>query len=151
MKLEKGGVKMKRYKGGERVPHGVYLKLKTWEYVQIHKGVPILPGGEEVKYIRTPAPLMVVTAPITGLAYIMFLPFTGVIGIAGYIAYKLGRGTQIIGDRIFRPAAIGWHPGRAYLTKRGHLPEEDKGTEEAEGKLADLEKKIADMRDEGKE
>lgn len=142
---------MKRYLGGEVVPHGVYLKLKNWEYVQIHKGVPTLPGGEEVKYIKTPAPLMIVTAPMIGLAYIMFLPFTGVLGIAGYIAYKLGRGTQIIGDRVFRPAAIGWQPGRAYLTKRGHRHEEEKGTEGANGKLADLEQKVADLRKQEKE
>jgi hypothetical protein len=137
---------MKRYQGGESAPQGVYLSLSTGEFIQLYGEVLILPGKDEVKYVKVPAPLMMVAGPFVGLAFIIFLPVTGVLGISSLLAYKVGRRAQALGHRVLQPAAISWRPGVAYLTRRGHKPEEVQPTESDEEGLTELEQEVASRR-----
>ncbi len=147
---------MKRYRGGESAPRGIYLSLSTWEFVQLYAKAPVLQGGGEVRYLKVSAPLTLVAAPIAGLVFIIFLPLIGILWVGGLAAYKVGQGARALGRRILQPAAIGWQPGMAHLTRRGGTPAEEPPAEGAEQELAEqelveLEREIARRRQQGEE
>ncbi len=104
---------MKRYYGGEPVKRGVYLDLATLEFVQLRDEAPILPGGRKTQYIRAPGLLAVVAGPVAGLALVLFLPFVGLAGMVTFLSYKLVKGVQIVGGRIFNNAPAELQPDRA--------------------------------------
>jgi len=62
------------YQPGEAAPVGTYWSTKTFEMVQIAQEGDCLPAGNG-KFIRAPLALMLLVAPITGLAFVLFLPF----------------------------------------------------------------------------
>ncbi len=74
---------MTGYHGEQIVKEGFYLKQTTGEFVQLYGDNLILPGSMEVKYLKVPAAVVVVAGPFTGLAFIIFLPLIGIIGISG--------------------------------------------------------------------
>ncbi|MFH1383138.1 MAG: hypothetical protein ABIH70_09665 [Chloroflexota bacterium] len=80
---------MQKYYGGEPVDRGTYLGLKTAEFVQAHVNGTILPGGREVKFLRVPAALLFLGGPLIALAYIIFLPATGIGGLFVLAAVKV--------------------------------------------------------------
>ena len=66
---------MKRmYQPGEAAPAGTYWSTKTFEMVQIAQEGEPLPASEG-KYVRAPLALMLLVAPLAGLAFVIFLPF----------------------------------------------------------------------------
>ncbi len=66
---------MKRmYQPGELAPKGTYWSTKTFEMAQIAQEGEPLPAGEG-RYVRAPLALMLLVAPLTGLAFVVFLPF----------------------------------------------------------------------------
>lgn len=77
-----------RYEGGTRVRGGFYWNLREWNAQVVPREGAALEGGEAAKYIRIPAFLVLVLAPIMGAAYAMFLPF---IGFAMLVAFVAGR------------------------------------------------------------
>ena len=145
---------MKRYYGREAAPRGVYLNLATGELVQLHGKVHVLPGDGGVKYVRVPAALAVIGSPFIGLAFVIFLPLAGIVGIMSVLVYKAGRGLLFIGRRALQPAMIGWKPGRAYLARRGSTFKEGKTAVEVDKALdhmsiTEIEKEIARRRQRG--
>ena len=62
------------YRPGEAAPVGTYWSTKTFEMVQIAQEGDCLPAGNG-KFIRAPLAFMLLVAPITGLAFVLFLPF----------------------------------------------------------------------------
>lgn len=142
---------MKKYSSGERAPHGVYLNITTWELVQLHGGTPVLPGGGQAQYIKVPAALAVAVGPFAGLAFIIFLPLIGIVGVSGLIAYKVGRWAWHRGHRAMQPAAVDWSPGMAYLVGQGRVPNEDEAAAGAGEGLARMENEIAGRRQHGEE
>ncbi len=136
---------MKKYFGGEKVQRGVYVNMATWEITQLHKEPAVLPGTGELAYIKAPAPLMITLGPIAGLAFVIFLPFVGILGAASFIGYKLNAAGQGVARRVVHPVAFGWKPGTAYLAKRGPVPEA-KGED-----LTELEDTVKALRDKGTE
>jgi len=145
---------MKRYYGGEATPKGVYLNLSTWELVQLYKDKPVLPGGSEVKYTRVPAPLAIIAGPFAGLAFIIFLPFIGIVGLVSFLAYKIGQGALLLGRRTLQPVMISWKPGTAYLTRkgstpRGKKPAEARGETPPDTGTTEIEKEISRRRQDG--
>ncbi|MDP2952718.1 MAG: hypothetical protein Q8O76_05335 [Chloroflexota bacterium] len=142
---------MRQYKGREMAPQGVYLNLSTWELVQLHEKPPVLPGGSEIRYVKLPGPMVMVLAPLAGLALVVFLPLIGILGLTGFLAYKVGRGVWGLGRRAVQPVATGWKPGMAYLTKRPRTPEGKEETKGAEGELKELEDEVTKRRQRGEE
>jgi len=128
---------MRRYYGKETVIKGIYLNLSTWEFVQLYGDTLVLPGNSEVSYIRVAAALAVLGGPLAGLAFIIFLPFAGIIGILSFLAYKIGGWALVLGHKVLQPVMIGWKPGRAYLTRKGGTSVGRKPAEERGGKLED--------------
>ena len=62
------------YQPGEAAPAGTYWSTKTFEMVQIAQEGDCLPAGNG-KFIRAPLALMLLVAPLGGLAFVLFLPF----------------------------------------------------------------------------
>ena len=62
------------YQPGEAAPAGTYWSTKTFEMVQIAQEGDCLPASDG-KFVRAPLALMLLVAPLTGLAFVVFLPF----------------------------------------------------------------------------
>ena len=62
------------YQPGEAAPTGTYWSIKSFEMVQIAQDGDCLPAGNG-KFVRAPLALMLLIAPLTGLAFVVFLPF----------------------------------------------------------------------------
>ncbi len=99
---------MKRYYGGEPVQEGVYLNLSTLEFALVQDKAPVLPGSRNRRYVRAPALLTVVAGPVAGLALVLFVPFAGLVGMAAFVAYRLMKGVQWLGGRVFRTTPADW-------------------------------------------
>ncbi|MBI2861012.1 MAG: hypothetical protein HYX91_05845 [Chloroflexi bacterium] len=85
---------MKRYCGGDRVPRGIYMNMSSWEFEQFYGERRILDGGKETAYIRVPAAIAATFGPLAGLAFVIFLPLAGIVGIVSFAGYKLSRLTR---------------------------------------------------------
>ena len=109
---------MTGYHGGQVAKEGFYLKRTTGECVQLYGDNLILPGSMEVKYLKVPAAVVVVAGPFAGLAFIIFLPLTGIIGIIGFLAYKVGQWVHIFGRKTLQPAVTGLKADIAHFTRR---------------------------------
>lgn len=126
---------MKKYHGGVQVPKGVYLNLLTGEFLQLYDEARVLPEGGRARYIKVPAALAIMTGPLAGLVFVIFLPLVGIIGISVFLIYKVWRGTIALGRKVFQPVAIEQEVGIAYLTQqRGAVgKEKQKAKETGEG------------------
>ena len=109
---------MTGYHGGQIVKEGFYLKQTTGEFMQLYGDNLVLSGSMEVKYLKVPAAVVVVAGPFAGLAFIIFLPLTGIIGIIGFLAYKIGQWAHIFGRKTLQPAVTGLKADIAHLTRR---------------------------------
>ncbi len=136
---------MKWLKGNTVVARGTYFNMKAWEFVQIDAETPTLPGGPETKYIKCPTALALLTGPVGGLFFVIFLPTIGIVGLLGFLAYKLGQAVARVTRRVFQPAAVNWEPGVAHLVKRGGAPDA-----KAEDELDKLESTIEQKKAQGK-
>ncbi|MBI4304160.1 MAG: hypothetical protein HY665_07490 [Chloroflexi bacterium] len=99
---------MKRYHGGNPVPKGVYVNLSDGEFVQLYGDIRLLPGGDADQFIKVPGGLAVLAAPVLGLVFIMFLPFTGLVGLLSFIAYKTRLASNGLGRKVFQPVLVGF-------------------------------------------
>jgi hypothetical protein len=120
---------MKHYYGVEKAPPGAYLNLSTWEFIRVDKNEPGLPGPRDARYIKVPAVLAMITGPFAGLAFIIFLPLVGIVGLVAYLCYKLWQGAAAAERRTTRLFIAEPGGGRTTLTPgagaAGPLPEED--------------------------
>jgi hypothetical protein len=110
---------MTTYTGKQNVEPGLYINLKKFSVKSIDERGP-LPGSETDTYYRAPMLLVLATAPLLGLAFVIFLPFIGF----AMVAYLIGdKGLQWAGNatteavRVVRP---GWAPSLAFLSR--HKP-----------------------------
>lgn len=122
---------MAGYQGGQTVKEGFYLKRTTGEFMQLYGDNLILPGSMEVKYLKVSAAVVVVAGPFAGLAFIIFLPLTGIIGIIGFLAYKAGQWMHIFGRKTLQPAVTGSKADIDHLTRQddAHVAQEVARTE----------------------
>lgn len=96
---------MKRYRGTECGPRGVYLNLTTREFINLG-GAGVLPGNDQVKYRRVPPVMALVLGPFTGLAFIIFLPFAGMAAVTGFLGYKVWRGILALERKTLAAVAV---------------------------------------------
>jgi hypothetical protein len=105
---------MLKYNGGDRVGKGTYWNLNSGSRIDItDEGV--LPGERKAAFYRMPAAVIVVTAPVLGLLYAVFLPFIGIAMLVKLVAQKLGGGVI---EAIQSSASFGWRPSESYLSGR---------------------------------
>jgi len=77
-----------QHHGGCIVDGGVYWSRRAMEFVPVPPSGGTLPGGNEDAYVRTPILLVLVLAPVMGLAFAMFLPLSGILAVGRIV----GRG-----------------------------------------------------------
>jgi hypothetical protein len=80
---------MTRYRGNDQVKMGFYWNPSQWDIVTIPKGGGVLPGGDDVGYMRFPLLLVILLGPLVGAAYVIFLPFIGFAMLFGFAGKKL--------------------------------------------------------------
>jgi len=109
---------MKRYFGGNNATEGVYLNLKTGEFVIPDTDSEILPGSSVDRYIKVPRGLPIIAGPIFGLGFVIFLPLAGIVGLCSFLAYKAGFASSNVGNKILSPILVGWHGSQTALPRR---------------------------------
>jgi hypothetical protein len=68
---------LKTFKGGDTVRGGFYFNRAEWTMRVAPREGEVLPGGENEVYYAFPTLMLLVAAPVLGLAFAMFLPFIG--------------------------------------------------------------------------
>lgn len=97
---------MMSYRGTQQARMGFYWNRARWEIVTIPKGGGTLPGGDDVRYIRFPLPLVILLGPLVGLAYVVFLPLIGFALFFGFVARKLlAAARKAVGSRLMEAEA----------------------------------------------
>jgi len=122
------------------------MNRKTFRMTTVEKQ-GALTGTEGETYFRVPMLLMLATAPLLGLVFVIFLPFIGFAAVAYLAGQKVvevigGAATQA--QRVVRPS---WAPSLAFLSRskpakksgEAHVaaPHTDEWTEDVEKKLDD--------------
>ncbi|MBI2869812.1 MAG: hypothetical protein HYX96_08315 [Chloroflexi bacterium] len=80
-----------------------YFDLKRGEFLRL--GEPdLMLAQAQGKLVKVPAAMMLVAAPVFSLAYVIFLPFAGIMAILAYTGYRL-RGLLRTGAAQKAPAA----------------------------------------------
>ena len=79
-----------RHRGSSRAARGFYWNRTRWEVVTMPKAGGVLPGGPEQQYVKVPALVFLVLAPLMGGLYVVFLPLIGFMLVLGF----LGRQTS---------------------------------------------------------
>ncbi len=82
---------MRRYLGGQQVLPGIYCSLSSGELLQRSIQDPVLPGDVDTRYIRLPAPIVLVVGPLMGLAFVVFLPLVGIVVPLAFAAQWITR------------------------------------------------------------
>jgi hypothetical protein len=138
---------MRTYTGSQSVEPGLYFNVKRFSVKSIESRGP-LPGTRNDEYRRAPMLVMLLIAPLLGLAYVIFLPLIGfamVTWLLGDKAAQLATGAAAKAVRVLRP---GWAPSLAFLS-RSKPAEPDKNveqtpdawTEEVEKKLSEADRR----------
>lgn len=102
---------MKRYFGTENGPRGVYLNQTTGEFINCGEA-GVLPGDNQVKYLKVPAAMAMALGPFTGLAFVLFLPFAGLAGVIGFLGYKAWCGTKALEHKTLTLVTVNRGGGR---------------------------------------
>ena len=77
---------MKRYRGNELAPSGVYPDLRRLSLKSMRRAGP-LPGTAETDYGRVPTVVFLLVGPRAGALYVVLLPIVGF----GLLAWFAGR------------------------------------------------------------
>lgn len=68
------------YPGGDRARAGSYWNTAAWSIGAVRAQGGVLPGTPTVTYLRIPTALLLLVAPVMGLAYVVFLPLIATSG-----------------------------------------------------------------------
>jgi hypothetical protein len=124
--------------GGQFTEKGVYISLRTGEFIMVPKEGRELPGEAKVKYVKVPLAAAVILGPIIGLSYVIFLPFIGLLALGWMIGRLAGRGVHALRGKTGELAGSELQPGMANFARDPKKPADKK----AEGGLEGLEKEI---------
>lgn len=147
---------MRTYRGGEQVGPGIYCCLATGELFQSPGGEERLPGEADRRYIRTPALLVMVGAPLVGLGFVVFLPVVGIAGLLMYVGNRVARVLSRAAREVAPVAVPSWVPGVSYLVrgqqgrKRPRKAREE-WPQDMETFLGDLEEELRERRQKGEQ
>lgn len=107
---------MTTYKGTQEVEPGLYMNMRKFAITSVDRR-QALPGDATDTYRHVPMLLMLLAAPVLGLAFVIFLPFIGFAMVAyllGTKAVEAGTGVVEQMRRVRRP---GWAPALAFLSR----------------------------------
>ncbi len=135
---------MTKHFGGEKVTGGIYWSKKAGEFVTVPADGGELGGGERDQYIRTPLPLVLILGPLMGAAFAMFLPLSGMLVLAPFLATKL---RSIAAPSAARMATPQPQVGVSYLEAAPRTERAEGEAEKRDGeKLIKLAEAIAEKR-----
>jgi len=100
--------------GGHKAAAGTYWNLSNGSRVEMEQE-GVLPGSATTRYIKAPAALMLMAAPVIGLVFAVFLPFIGIVMALSVVGKKLAQGVQAAAAGSM---SFGWRPVQAYLVGR---------------------------------
>ncbi len=135
---------MKRFKGSEKSPKGMYLNLSSIEFIQVNEETGVLPGESDTTYIKVPLIFAMIAGPFAGLIFILFLPFVGLASIIGFLGYQLWKTIHILLNKTVQLASFSWQPGKAYFN-----PGQEKsiaGSDEIENELDEINEKVEKLK-----
>jgi len=137
---------MTTYTGTQVVDPGLYWAVKPLKLTSVDERGP-LPGTEDRTWHRVPMLLMLIVAPLLGLAFVIFLPyiaFATVLRLVGEVVGERARDLAAQASRALQPA---WAPARAFFT-RAKTVEPEAGTPETPDAWAeDVERRLAGDQD----
>ncbi len=105
------------HRGIRSAKAGIYVKVSTWEWTQ-HPG-GLLPGTERDRYLRVPAPLVLVLGPLLGALYVVGLSFIGFLSVACFLGRRIARAVMALLVLAAETVFPTWVPGRSYLVRYG--------------------------------
>lgn len=106
---------MTRHHNGDTVKAGFYFNLASWDVQAISGEGGTLGGRTGEPWIRVPAVLMLLLAPVMGAAYVVFLPF---IGIYMVLRHLVGKAVAAVSGPQVRLAGTGTIGGSTDATER---------------------------------
>ncbi len=109
------------YKGGQKVGRGTYWDVRKGHRVEVaQEGV--LPGGDASTYLRIPSGVVLLLGLVSGLFYVVFLPFIGMALMAAVVGRKI---VDVLVSLAGSSFSFDWRPKNAYLTwKKKEKPKE---------------------------
>jgi hypothetical protein len=140
---------MNEYRGGTKVVKGVYFNRANGELVQLYGAERVLPGDGGERYIKVPGALAVMGGPFVGFAFVIFLPFVGIVGLLGFLLYKAWQGIAALGRKVFQPVAVRQEPGMAYLTQQRGAAAKDAQKGKADAGIEKIADEVAKRREQG--
>jgi len=93
------------------VKAGTYWNLSNGNRVQMEQE-GVLPGSGTTRYIKAPVAVMLMSAPVIGLLFAVFLPFIGIAMTLRLIGKKLA---NTVTEAAAGSMSFGWRPIEAYL------------------------------------
>jgi hypothetical protein len=82
---------MARHQAGEQVKAGFYWRMAQWQLLTVAEDGDALPGEAGERYLRIPALLMLLLAPVMGALFVVFLPFIGIAIVLQHALRAAGR------------------------------------------------------------
>lgn len=79
-------------KGGSMTKGGLYWKKCEWEIVPVEGKNGILPGTQDIEYLRIPVVLVPPLALVLGLSLYLFLPLIGFVMLLFVLVKKIWAG-----------------------------------------------------------
>ena len=107
---------MATYTGTQNVEPGIYFSTTKFSIRNMDTGGP-LPGTDGDRYYRVPTLLALATAPLAGLAFVVFIPFIGIsmaLWLLGGLALQWAGNATMEAVRVVRPS---WTPALAFLSR----------------------------------
>jgi hypothetical protein len=126
---------MTKHKGGEKVGRGTYWDLRNGNRVDLDDA-GVLPGGPDISYRKASPAVMLLAAPVVGLAYVIALPFVAIGTVLALAAKKVFSVTLgLLGSLV----AFTWSPARAYLAgkRKGAKKQQEENARQEAGKEED--------------
>ena len=103
--------KMFKYKGGQKGRKGTYWNLANGARVDIAEE-DILPGDEKSAYVRTHPVVVLLASPLTGMFYVIALPFIVIVTTVTLVGEKILAGLFNLLDPF---VSFGWRPKEAHF------------------------------------
>ena len=101
------------YRGSHPGKPGIYLELATGEWLQYKGG--LLPGAEGDRYLRIPAPLVILLGPLMGALYVVSLSFVGFLVVVYFLGQKMAWAMVTFLSLVAEMVLPAWVPGRGCL------------------------------------
>ncbi|MDA8327212.1 MAG: hypothetical protein M0033_13520 [Nitrospiraceae bacterium] len=114
------------YKAGEIAVKGSYWSPVDGRRVDLREA-GMLPGDRAMGFLRISPLLLIFAAPLSGMMYVMFLPFLGIgvflvswlVPVAGTLVSAAATGLRVCSGHETRNKPSAEHPSRAYLAGAG--------------------------------